>query len=168
MLKSESSRMAWFACGIVGGMMLSYFWPSEVALADVDRDSDAKFAMVTVPVGLTAGDAVFVLDFLTGRLYGASLNPQTAKYTQIYLRNVLADFGLSPDIKPRFVISAGALNISARGSTRKQPATGGVHIAELNSGKVISYAFPFSLSPRVEAPETLTIVDGFQFRQNVE
>ncbi|MBV11002.1 hypothetical protein [Rubinisphaera sp.] len=165
--KSESSRMAWFVCGVMGGLMISYFWPSEVAMANTDRDSDAKFAIVTVPVGLTAGDAVFVLDFLTGRLYGASINPQTAKFTQGYMHNVLPDFGLSPDVRPRFVMTSGALNISVQGS-RKQPATGGVYIAELNSGRVLAYAFPFSLSPRASNPEPLTIVDGFQFRQTVE
>ncbi len=165
MSKAEQSRMVWFLCGAVGGLLISYFWPHEVALANADRDSEAKFAIVTVNTGPTSADAVFVLDFLTGRLFGASLNPQVAKFNQFYMRNIIGDFNLSPDVKPRFVMTSGRLNISASGGTRKQPATSGIYIAELNSGRVLVYAFPFSLTPRVEAPETLTVVDGFPFRQ---
>jgi len=165
MRNAEQSRMLWFACGVMGGLLVSYFWPSEPALAEVDRDSEAKFAMVTMDTGLGSSGAVFILDFLTGRLYGAALNPQIAKFNQFYMRNIIPDFGLSPDVKPRFVISSGRLNISSTGGARKQPATDGIFVAELNSGRMIAYAFPFSIDPRAEAPSTLTIVDGFQFRQ---
>ncbi|MCA8982975.1 MAG: hypothetical protein R3C12_10270 [Planctomycetaceae bacterium] len=168
MPQAEQSRMLWFACGLMGGLLVSYFWPHEIALADVDRDSEAKFAMVISSTGPTGGDAVFVLDFLTGRLFGASLNPQLAKFNQFYARNVLPDFALTPDIKPRFVLSSGRLNISTSGGARKQPAQDGIYIAELNSGRVIVYAFPFAITTRAESTETLTIVDGFQFRQPSE
>ncbi len=163
---TQPSRMLWFVCGILGGMLVSYFWPHEEALAVVDRDSEAKFAMISVHTGPTAGDAIFVLDFLTGRLFGAALNPQVGKFNQFYARNIMADFRLSPDIKPRFVLSTGNLNMAGGG--RKQPAQGGVFIGELNTGRVIAYTFPFAITPRAENPETLTIVDGFQFRQAVQ
>lgn len=165
MSTAGQSRMLWFVCGVMGGLMVSYFWPHEVALADTDRDSEAKFAIATVDTGPTTGDAVFVLDFLTGRLFGASLNPQLAKFNQFYMRNIIGDFKLSPDTKPRFVMTSGKLNISLSGGARRQPATHGLYIAELNSGQMLVYAFPFSLSPRAESNETLSIVDGFQFRQ---
>ena len=168
MVKNEQSRMLWFACGVMGGLLLSYFWPHEMALAETDRDSEAKFALVTVSTGPTTGDAYFVLDFLTGRLFGAALNPQVAKFNQFYIRNIMPDFGLTPDVKPRFVVTTGRLSISARGAVRKQPALNGITVAELNSGRVVTYAFPFSLNPNPEAPETLFIVDGFSFRQAVE
>ncbi|MBL4886111.1 MAG: hypothetical protein JKY95_16455 [Planctomycetaceae bacterium] len=167
-MATKNTRMVWFTCGVLGGLMVSYFWPHEMAFADTDRDAGgSKFAVVTVNTGVTTGDAIFVLDFLTGRLYGAALNAQTGKFNQFYARNIMNDFKLSPDAKPRFVVTSARLNISARGA-RKQPATHGLVISELNSGMVMTYAFPFSLDPRNEAIETLTPVDGFQFRQGVQ
>lgn len=165
MVTAKNTRMVWFTCGVLGGLMVSYFWPHEIALADTDRDaSGSKFAVVTAATGITQGDAVFVLDFLTGRLFGAALNSQVGKFNQFYMRNVMGDFNLSPDVEPRFVVTSTRLNVSSRGA-RKQPATHGLCIAELRTGRVIVYAFPYSINPRGEAPETLQIVDGFQFRQ---
>ncbi|MCA8986873.1 MAG: hypothetical protein KDA78_04495 [Planctomycetaceae bacterium] len=166
---TETSRMAWFACGLVGGLMISYFWPSEPALA-VDRDAGgSKFMIETVRTGVVnSSDAVFVLDFLTGRLFGASVNPQTRKFNQFYFRSILPDFELAPDSRPSFVMSSGLLNIATRGASLKQPSQGGLFIAELTSGKVVAYAFPYTMNPRMEAPEPISIVDSFQFRQAVQ
>ena len=164
----KNTRMVWFTCGVLGGLMISYFWPSEVALADTDRDAGgSKFAVVTVNTGAATGDAIFVLDFLTGRLYGAAINSQTGKFTQSYARNVMPDFNLSPDIKPSFVVTSTRLYISAR-SSRKQPASNGLCVAELKTGRVIVYAFPYATNPRAQQLETLTMVDGFMFRQGVQ
>lgn len=164
----KNTRMVWFTCGVLGGLMISYFWPSEVALADTDRDAGgSKFAVVTVNTGVATGDAVFVLDFLTGRLFGAAINAQTGKFTQTYARNIMPDFNLSPDIKPSFVVTSTSLFISVRGS-RKQPSTNGLCVAELKTGRVIVYAFPYATDPRAQPLETLTMVDGFRFRQGVQ
>ena len=161
----KNSRMVWFTFGILGGLMVSYFWPHEVALANTDRDAGgSKFALMTVNTGITTGDAVFVLDFFTGRLYGAAINSQTGKFSQFYARNIMPDFNLSADATPRFAMTTGRLNVSVRGA-RKQPASNGIFIAELNSGHVQAYAFPFSLNPRNEGIEALQKVDGFMFRQ---
>ncbi len=160
--------MVWFTCGVLGGLMISYFWPSEVALADTDRDAGgSKFAVVTVNTGVATGDAVFVLDFTTGRLFGAAINSQTGKFTQTYARNIMPDFNLSPDIEPSFVVTSTSLFLSAPGS-RKQPSTNGLCVAELKTGRVIVYAFPYATSPRAQPLETLTMVDGFRFRQGVQ
>ncbi len=168
MATTKNTRMIWFVCGVLGGMMVSYFWPSEVALADTDRDaSGSRFAVVSVNTGVATGDAVFVLDFPTGRLFGAAINAQTGKFTQSYARNIFPDFNISPDDKPSFVVTSTSLYISARGS-RKQPATNGLCIAELKTGRVIVYAFPYATDPRAQPLETLTMVDGFTFRQGVQ
>ncbi len=167
MTSAKNTKMIWFTCGVLGGLMVSYFWPSEIALADTDRDAGgSKFAVITVNTGVATGDAVFVLDFLTGRLYGAAMNAQTGKFTQSYARNIMPDFNLSPDVTPSFVVSSTRLFISAR--ARKQPATNGICVAELKTGRVIVYAFPYATEPRLQPLETLTMVDGFMFRQGVQ
>ena len=168
MAAAKSRGAVWFVCGVLGGLMVSYFWPNEVALADTDRDAGgSKFAVVSVRTGVATGDAVFVLDFATGRLFGAAINAQTGKFTQTYARNIIPDFNLSPDVTPSFVVTSTNLNISARNS-RVQPATHGLCVAELKTGRVMVYAFPYATTPRVQPLETLTVVAGFMFRQGVQ
>jgi hypothetical protein len=163
--------------GVVLGLMLACLMPSEPAYSQstggnygFGNGSD-KFAMVTVQtqnLGMSlAPDAVFILDFLTGRLYGAALNGQTAKFTQFYGRSVMDDFGLSSNIQPKFLISPGQLNLGSRGQA-PYPAQGGLYIAELTSGKVNLYAFPYVTSPNAEGNSNLALVDSFTFREKLK
>ena len=77
---SNERRLVWMGMGLMAGLCLAYIWPHEMAHA-VATDRDDRFAMCTVDVGFGNADAVFVLDFLTGRLQGAMLNQQTASFT---------------------------------------------------------------------------------------
>lgn len=173
MKKSSShQKMIWLSVGMLAGITLSYFWPSEPALArySSDRDSGGKFAIITCPTQNLGGqpDAVFVLDFLTGRLMGAAISPQTNKFAMYYARNIAGDFPLPPDTTPRFVVSALQLNLSMRGSGGT-PAQGGLVIAELNSGQVNVYGFPYSISARrPTGPQPLIPIDNFSFRDPTE
>jgi hypothetical protein len=159
--------MAWLAAGIVVGLALAWVWPHEPVAAASDRDKG--FAMTTIPVRdvTIAGfrdnlDGVFVLDFLTGRLTGAVLNNKTGKFFHAYYRNVAADFNIDPQGTPAYAIVAGNTGLtSTRGVTF---ANGTIYIGEMNTGRVIAYAFPYAESNRPIPPIQLVTVDYFAFR----
>lgn len=127
-----------------------------------DRDGD-RFAITTVPTKAGNAEAVFILDFLTGRLQGAALNSRLGKFTYAYYRNLAADFNVDPTAKPHYVIVSGGVNLPAQG--RAQFAESGLYVAEMSSGMVICYAFPFIFNNAPGAPQQLIPMDKFQFRQ---
>ncbi|MGH7202722.1 MAG: hypothetical protein ACREJB_19100, partial [Planctomycetaceae bacterium] len=91
------SRAAWLVVGVAAGLCVSYFWPHEPARAAA-TDSNDKFALATCNVDLTeTTEAIFVLDFVTGRLQGAVMNNRVGKFTNFYFRNIAADFQLDPN-----------------------------------------------------------------------
>ncbi len=144
----RGSNFVWLTGGILFGLAISYFWPSEVAVASTDRDSGGKFAIITCEAQALSPspDIVFVLDFLTGRLTGASIDIQTGKFSQYYQRNIAADFNLSPEAQAKYIITNGQLNLTGRGSAL--PAKDGIFIAELTSGLVNCYSFVYNQNAR--------------------
>lgn len=156
-------RFLWLTVGVICGMCLSYFWPHEPALAvATDRDND-RFAITTTPTNGNNAEAVFVLDFLTGRLTGAALNGRVGKFTHAYFRNLAADFNVDPKAKPHYVIVSGDVNIPNQGRT--QFASSCLYIAEMSSGMVICYGFTFVNNNAPAAPQQMGMIDKFQFRQ---
>ncbi len=156
-------RFLWLTIGVICGMCLSYFWPHEPALAvATDRDGD-RFAITTAGTKAGNAEAVFVLDFLTGRLTGAAINSRSGKFTYAYYRNLAADFNVDPTAKPHYVIVSGTVSLPNQG--RAQIANSAVYIGEMSSGMVICYAFPFILNNAPVPPQQLMPIDRFQFRQ---
>jgi hypothetical protein len=165
----SDSRTAWLAAGLVLGLGVSYFWPHEPAYANTDRSS--QFAMCTGPVGGFIGltnpiDGVFTLDFLTGDLKGAVLNLQSGLFTSYYYRNIVQDFGLDPKTEPRYSIVTGNAQLQGRGGVTF--ASGVVYVAELNSGRVIVYGFPYKDTPGPKPPLPFQPISQFQFRAPIE
>lgn len=173
---SRRNQLLLLACGLVAGLCISAFWPHEPARA-VTTDRNDKFALVTVPVtaGVTGGvagvpgpgalplEGVFVLDFLTGRLQGGVLNNRSGKFVHAYYRNVAADFQIDPTAQPNYAIVGASANLpGARGVT---PAAGVIYVAELTSGKVIAYSFPYRETNRPIPPMEMSPLDMFQFRE---
>jgi len=134
---SVDRRAVWLLTGLLAGLGIASLWPVEQAHA-VATDRDQKFAITTVESFPTAPEAVFVLDFLTGRLTGALLNPQSGLFTNFYFRNIAADFN---NAKGKFAIIPGAgVLLSGGGATT---SSGVLYIAELSSGKVVAYRYPY-------------------------
>jgi hypothetical protein len=160
----------WILVGFMAGLAVAHLLPSEPAYSEVGNgNASDKVAMVTCITQSIGGvgkqaDAVFLLDFLTGRLYGAALNSQSARFNLFYARSIAADFGLSADVQPKFVMCPGEINLGSRGPSGL-PGQGGLYIAELNSGRVNLYAFPYQSGPKASGTGTLDIVDSFVFRE---
>ncbi len=163
MTRSLSKKhLAILFVGIALGIAISHYWPHEPALAGTS-DRNSKFAMTSCPVSFTDGsEAIFVLDFLTGRLAGASINTKTNTFTHSYFRNVAADFGINPQAEPQYAIITASGKPISKGPV--QFAQSMVYIAELNSGKVIAYGLPNKESQKQPTVQ-LAPIAFFSFRE---
>lgn len=151
------------AAGLLLGLGIAAVWPHQ-PLTAATTDRNEKFGMCTVT--LTGGlEAVFVLDFLTGRLTGASLGRQGNGFVQSFYADVAADFGVQA-AKPQYAMVPGLATI--QGTAAAQPAPGVIYVAELHSGKVGCYAIPFRLpNSKSSIPVRLIPVDTYSFRDPV-
>ena len=161
------NRMAWgwLLVGFAAGLAVSSFWPNEPGFAAATDRSD-KFAITTVRVD---GDteAVFVLDFLTGRLQGAVFNQQSNMFVAYYYRNVARDFKISPDVEARYAIISGLGALQSRGQA--QFGASALYIAELSSGRVNAYAIPYQVWNRpLPKPLPLVPMGTFSFRERLK
>jgi hypothetical protein len=154
-------RGVWLAAGVLLGLAVATYWPSEPAQATtVDRTK--KIALVSAPTTAGNSDAVFLLDFVTGRLMGAAYNTQIGKFNQHYIRNISEDFKVSENAEYAIVPAHVVIPQTGAGAT---PAGGGLFVAELTTGKVIMYGFPFNEIPGGrQGVMPLVPVDGFEFR----
>ena len=163
------NRFVWLVVGLILGMGVSWFWPHEPAMA-VTTDRSSRFALATSEVSILGAstEALFVLDFLTGDLKGAVLNSRVGKFSSFYYRKISGDFNVQAekDKTPQYAIVSGRANLpSARGVS---PAAGVLYIAELTSGKVMCYSYPYSNNNRAAGPIPLVPIDGFSFREAVQ
>lgn len=163
--RDTDKRAGWLLAGLIGGVALSYLWPTEEVKA-VATDREERFAIATTDTGLGAPESVFVLDFLTGRLVGATLNPQSATFTNFYARNITADFQQADAAaKPKFVMIPGRADLnSGRGATT---SAGVLYIGELTTGKVFAYRFPYRVSRTPVPVQPLEPFAFFPFRDAV-
>lgn len=164
---SNERRMVWMGLGLIAGLCLAYLWPHEVAQA-VACDRDDRFAMCTCEVGFANAEAIFVLDFLTGRLQGAMLNQQTSTFTNFWARNIAADFQVQADAaaKAKYVFVPGRADLTNKGGATT--AAGVLYIGELTSGKVGCYRFSFKTSRQVLPVQPLEPFAYFPFREETK
>lgn len=153
------SRKYYLLAGILIGMACSYYLPHEPAYAD-SVDHSQRFAVCTAQTTVGNSEAVFVLDFVTGRLVGASHNTQAGSFTQSWVYNVAADFNAGDDAQ--YVMVPGY--VSLRGTAGATPALGGIYIAELNSGIVNLYGFNYIQGNRVALGQPMIPIAQFPFR----
>jgi hypothetical protein len=164
--KLSDNRSLWLGVGLVAGLCISYCWPHEPGFAGTS-DRDSKFGMVTCPVSFTEdSEGVFVVDYLTGQLRGSVASMKTGKFTNFYYRNLAADFKVDPKIAPHYALVSGKGQLVGRGGLSM--STGLLYVAELTSGKVVCYAFPFRESTRPMQPVQIKPVDSFSFREAIE
>lgn len=160
----NNAKWLWITTGFAAGLALASIWPHEPAAA-FSSDRNDKFAVISVPVGLASGDAVFVLDFLTGRLTGAAMSRTRSgtAFINYYYRNLAEDFQINPSIEPQYAITAGSAEIQSRGGA--QWASHALYVAELSSGTVAAYAVPYRVSQTKNPPVALQPIDTFPFRE---
>lgn len=158
--KDRSSRWVWLLVGVLVGIAAATVWPQRsITAATTDRNEKFGMCTVTVTDGL---EAVFVLDFLTGRLTGACLGRQGNGFVAFFEANVASDLGVQAG-KPQYAMVPGFATI--KGTPAVQPAASVIYVSELNSGKVGCYGIPFRLpNSKVPVPIKLAPIDFYQFR----
>lgn len=164
MFHNQQSAFVWLIAGFMGGIAVSQMWPHETMQAATSDRSDT-FVMITSSTGneLGALESVFVLDFLTGRLVGSTIDPMTGRFHRFYIRDIGADFRVQPRTKPQYVISTGIMPFSHAGKT--DVANGVIYISELSSGKVAAYSYPYSASDKILPAMPIKLLDVFAFRE---
>jgi hypothetical protein len=162
----SETRAAWFISGIAIGLAVALYWPHEPAMAEV-VDRSEKFAMCTVQTQPGSSDAVFVLDFLTGRLVGGAYQSQTRSF-QAYARNIAGDFQIDAGTPAQYSIAPAFIEVRAGGTAGGgTPANGALYVGEMNSGRVILYGFMYRAAGRPGPPIELTPIGQFPFRESL-
>jgi hypothetical protein len=157
----SEKKIVWLIAGAMLGVGFSYYWPAEPAFAKAVSATD-KFSMCSVPTLVGSGDAIFVLDQISGRLLGAAYNPQARSFNQTYARNVAADFGIADNAE--YVMVPASIVLTTSGGV--PPAQGAIYVGEMKSGIICAYGFPFVQSTRKVPIQELVLLDKFLFRQS--
>jgi hypothetical protein len=138
-------------------------WPSVPLHAAATHGID-KFAIATGLVDNTV-EALYFLDFLTGDMRAAVLNPKTGKFNALFTRNIAADFG-NAGRNSGYLIVTGSVNMP-RGKANFQFANSILYVAEASSGVVAAYTIPWNSSMQAAGtPQSSQIVllDAQPFR----
>ena len=160
--RPSNQRMLWLVVGILAGLCIAYVWPHEPAHA-ITVDRAEQFALLTCPVQVLDGwEGIFVFDFLTGRLEGRVMDPTSGKFTHTYFRNVSNDFNLQQTRNPQFSVVAVQAPLPNVGNATM--ATGVICVAEMKTGQVVCYGFPYNPTNRRMPAFEMIVIDGFQFR----
>ena len=156
-------KWVWLMTGLVAGIGIASIWPHE-PLAAATADRNEKFGLITAAVTVDS-EAVFVIDYLTGRLTGAMLNRtrQGTSFVNFFYRNLAEDFKVGASGEPYYAVSSGVATIPNSGGN--QWGLSALYVAELTSGKVAAYAIPYRITQKALPPEPLVPIDAFPFRE---
>ncbi len=170
MTQSLKSGPAMLMIGIVLGLVIGLnvqgLWPNIPLHATATQGLD-RFAIATGLVD-NGVEALYFLDFLTGDLRAAVVNPKTGKFNSLYVRNIAADFGAA-SANPRYLVVTGLADMP-RGRANFQYAKCIVYVAEATSGQVAAYTIPWNSSLQAAGQPQHGVfepLDRIQFRTAV-
>ena len=152
----------WVLLGLVFGLGTAMFMQGQPSYATATDHTD-DFAIATGPLTPEL-EAVYLLDFKSGRLMGTVLNRQKGVFQHGYERMLTNDFGLSARQKPKFMMVTGMIQVA----TAQVPINHVLYVAEVNSGKMVAYFMPYrGETARGTTSEELQVLDGIAFRQGL-
>jgi hypothetical protein len=128
--------------GLVIGLNVQGIWPSVPLHASATHGLD-KFAIATGLVD-SGVEALYFLDYLTGDLRAAVINPKTGKFNAFFTRNIAADFG-GAGRSTGYLMVTGSADMP-RGTSKYQFARSIVYVAEATTGQVAAYTIPWHSS----------------------
>ena len=129
--------------GVLVGLVVSSQWP-QIPLHATATHGQETFAIATGPVDERM-EAIYFLDYLTGDLRAAVVQPQTGKFSAFFAYNVLQDFGGANLKNPKFAMVTGMADMpQARQNFRYAKSL--IYIAEGTTGKVACYGLPWNPS----------------------
>jgi hypothetical protein len=138
------SRPACIGAGIVAGLVIGLnlqgLWPSVPLHASATHGLD-RFAIATGLVDDRV-EALYFLDYLTGDMRAAVINPRTGKFTAFFTRNIAADFG-GAGRGAGYLMVTGEADIP-RGAAQFQLERSIVYVADATTGQVAAYTIPWN------------------------
>ncbi|MCH2117647.1 MAG: hypothetical protein MK161_08120 [Pirellulales bacterium] len=144
MIPSKTKAPLYLVMGLLFGLMVGLniqgLWPNIPLHATATQGVD-KFAIATGMVK-NGVEAIYFLDFLTGDLRAAVLNPKTGQFNSRFTYNIASDFE-NAGRKSRYLMVTGLTQIP-RGRSGYQFADSSVYVAEASTGKVAVYTIPWN------------------------
>jgi hypothetical protein len=128
--------------GLVIGLNVQGIWPSIPLHATSTHGLD-KFAIATGLVDRSV-EALYFLDFLTGDMRAAVINPKTGKFNAFFTRNIAADFD-GAGRNTGYLLVTGSVDMP-RGTANFQYAQCIVYVAEASTAQVAAYTIPWNSS----------------------
>jgi hypothetical protein len=126
--------------GLIIGLNVQGIWPSVPLHASATHGLD-KFAIATGLVDQNV-EALYFLDYLTGDMRAAVINPKNGLFNAFFTRNIAADFG-GAGRGTGYLMVTGTVNMP-RGLARFQYAQSIVYVADATTGQVAAYTIPWN------------------------
>jgi len=129
----------------------------ELKLRASASHGSETFAMATGQVD-DSGDAVMMLDYLTGDLTCFVLNPRSTKFNAMFHTNIWKELPPEKGKKASYVMCTGNWSPLKGGPSGARPADCVVYIADCNTGGFVAYSFPWqanantNIGPPIKAP----------------
>ncbi len=141
--QSRAACLGWgLVLGLIVGLNVQGIWPSVPLHASATHGLD-KFAIATGLVD-TGVEALYFLDYLTGDMRAAVINPKTGKFNAFFSRNIAADFG-GAGRNTGYLMVTGSADMP-RGTSKFQYARSIVYVADASTGQVAAYTVPWNSS----------------------
>jgi hypothetical protein len=153
-----ASRNPWFfaVAGLSAGLLVAVgVWIGKTPAPGSDAESRVSqlllqagtgasnevFSVCTSP--LEDGEALFMLDGITGDLTCLAIHPRVGKFRARFVVNVLPALGGDPQKKPKYLMAAGMMSFP-RGAGGNRLAQGVVYVVDANSGNFAAYGVPWN------------------------
>lgn len=166
--------VAWMSTGlcigVLSGLGIASLLGLQTPVHATATQGQESFAIATGELD-DGIEALYFLDFLTGELKAAVLNPRTGKFTALFTyKNVFKDLAIDlKDVKnPKFLMVTGATDMrQGVPGTNVKFGKGVIYITELTTGKIGAYTVPwnkpvFIAGQKIEA--SLVPLDSVQGR----
>lgn len=139
----------WLAGGLAAGLVLGLFARTMLPRVPVQASATEGFDNFAIATGLADGtvEGVYFLDYLTGELKCAVVNPKTGKFTASFHYNVAADFRQAGAAagNAKYLLVTGLADMPVpRGGGNVQLGKSIVYIAEANTGIVAAYTIQWN------------------------
>lgn len=150
--------------GLILGLAVRDIWP-PVPLHATATQGQENYAIATGLVDSQV-EAIYFLDFLTGNLQAAVINPKTGRFNALFRYNITADFAQGGSKNPKYLMVTGLADMP-RGSSKFQFARSIVYVSDASTGQTAAYTIPWSQSAHVAGrPQqgTFQPLDKLNFR----
>jgi hypothetical protein len=141
MLGRIPGRGCWLVATLVVGMAMGSLAP-YTPLHAVATDHNDRFAVATGALDEVT-EAIYYLDFATGELRAAVINPVTRRFNAFFNANVQAALRTDAAKNPKYLLVTGN-TIFRTNAGALQPGNSVIYVAELTSGNLAAYNVPWS------------------------